>query len=52
VSVLAGGYLGETLRELVGGEWVYGVDAGRRRARLSPEASGPEALQWLRCSSE
>jgi tetratricopeptide (TPR) repeat protein len=27
VSVLAGGYLGETLRELVGGEWVYGVDA-------------------------
>jgi hypothetical protein len=27
VSVLAGGYLGETLRERVGGEWVYGVDA-------------------------
>ncbi|HEX3598209.1 MAG TPA: tetratricopeptide repeat protein, partial [Polyangiaceae bacterium] len=26
VSVLAGGYLGETLRELVGGEWIYGVD--------------------------
>ncbi|HEX4337596.1 MAG TPA: hypothetical protein VH062_16900 [Polyangiaceae bacterium] len=27
VSVLAGGYLGETLRELVSGEWIYGVDS-------------------------
>ncbi len=27
VSVLAGGYLGETLRELLGGEWIYGVDS-------------------------
>jgi tetratricopeptide (TPR) repeat protein len=27
LSVLVGGYVGETLRELVGGEWIYGVDA-------------------------
>jgi tetratricopeptide (TPR) repeat protein len=26
VAVLTGAYLGETLRELAGGEWVYGVD--------------------------
>jgi hypothetical protein len=44
VSVLAGGYLGETLRELVGGEWVYGVDvaddahAFRLRLRGATEA--------------
>ena len=44
VSVLAGGYLGETLRELVGGEWVYGVDSAddalafRLRLRGSTEA--------------
>jgi hypothetical protein len=44
VSVLAGGYLGETLRELVGGEWIYGVDAAddalgfRLRLRGTTEA--------------
>jgi len=44
VSVLAGGYLGETLRDLVGGEWVYGVDAAddahayRLRLRGTTEA--------------
>jgi len=27
VAVLVGGYLGETLREVVGGDWAYGVDA-------------------------
>jgi len=27
VAVFVGGYLGETLRGLVGGEWVYGVDS-------------------------
>jgi tetratricopeptide (TPR) repeat protein len=27
IAVFAGGYLGETLRGLVGGEWVYGVDS-------------------------
>jgi hypothetical protein len=26
VAVLAGGYVGETLRELIGGEWTYGAD--------------------------
>jgi tetratricopeptide (TPR) repeat protein len=44
VSVLAGGYLGETLRELVGGEWVYGADTAddalgfRLRLRGTTEA--------------
>jgi tetratricopeptide (TPR) repeat protein len=27
IAVLAGGYVGETLRELVGGEWTFGVDS-------------------------
>jgi tetratricopeptide (TPR) repeat protein len=44
VSVLAGGYVGETLRELVGGEWVYGADTAedalgfRLRLRGTTEA--------------
>ncbi|HEX7669032.1 MAG TPA: hypothetical protein VF395_05595, partial [Polyangiaceae bacterium] len=27
IAVLAGGYVGETLRELCGGDWVFGVDS-------------------------
>ncbi|HEX4477003.1 MAG TPA: tetratricopeptide repeat protein [Polyangiaceae bacterium] len=27
VAILAGGYVGETVRELIGGDWVYGVDS-------------------------
>jgi hypothetical protein len=29
VAALVGGYVGETLRELIGGDWVFGVDVAK-----------------------
>ncbi len=40
ISVLVGGYLGETIRELVGGEWIYGVDTATDAHAFKLELKG------------
>jgi tetratricopeptide (TPR) repeat protein len=61
VAMLAGAYVGETLRELIGAEWVYGVDAAedalafrlklRGTAEATPVAHVLERLIGERSSS-
>ena len=41
VAVFVGGYLGETLRGLVGGEWVYGVDSADDALAFKLQFRGP-----------